>query len=81
MGDPPWDPWGDPPGIPGTPPGTPGAKKSVFLNQKNQIKILSPLLVYILMRATRWDHSQSSRIEKTSIFQKKLKNRFFQYRI
>ena len=35
----------------------------------NQVKFLTPLLVYIIIRATRWDHSQSSRIEKTSIFQ------------
>ena len=38
--------------------------------KKNQVKILTPLLVYIFIRATRWDHSQSSRIEKTMIFTK-----------
>ena len=48
--------------------------------KKSQVKILTPLLVYIFIRATRWDHSQSSRIEKTSIFQFFLKNRFFKNR-
>ena len=44
-------------------------RKSDFLSD-SLFLISTPLLVYLRLRATRWDQSQSSRIEKTMIFTK-----------